>query len=51
MTRCILLCDFIVTGESHVHILVNNAGVFTSERRLTEDGFELDFGVNHLGNY
>ena len=30
--------------------LVNNAGV-GGQRGLTEDGFELHFGVNHLGPY
>ena len=31
--------------------LVNNAGVFTRERRTTPDGLELQFAVNYLGGF
>lgn len=32
-------------------VLVNNAGVATMERKLSDDGFELDFAVNYLAHY
>jgi NAD(P)-dependent dehydrogenase (short-subunit alcohol dehydrogenase family) len=40
-------------GERHddLHVLVNNAGVMFMPYERTEDGFELQFGVNHLGHF
>jgi NAD(P)-dependent dehydrogenase (short-subunit alcohol dehydrogenase family) len=32
-------------------LLVNNAGLWNRQRRLTADGHESTFGVNHLGHY
>ncbi|MGA7324250.1 MAG: SDR family oxidoreductase [Rhodomicrobium sp.] len=34
-----------------VHILVNNAGVFSRKRELTKDGYEMTFAVNHLAPF
>lgn len=42
--------EFLATG-SPLHILINNAGVMGMKRRETEDGLEMQIGVNHFGHF
>ncbi len=43
--------DKIASAHPHIHLLVNNAGVMGIPRWETDDGDEMQFGVNHLGHW
>ena len=40
-----------VEREARLDVLINNAGIMIPPYELTEDGFESQFGVNHLGPF
>lgn len=41
----------ILETEDKINLLVNNAGVMMCPFSTTEDGFEMQFGTNHLGHF
>jgi NAD(P)-dependent dehydrogenase (short-subunit alcohol dehydrogenase family) len=43
--------DRVLAAHEHVDLLVNNAGVMAMPQRTTVDGFEQQFGVDHLGHW
>jgi NAD(P)-dependent dehydrogenase (short-subunit alcohol dehydrogenase family) len=46
------LVDTLLTEGRPIDLLINNAGVMTPpDRQITRDGFELQFGTNHLGHF
>ena len=45
------LAERILTEEGRLDVLVNNAGIASGKRRVSEDGVELTFAVNYLSHF
>ena len=44
-------CAEQLQSEENIDVLINNAGIMVPPYELTRDGFESQFGVNHLGPF
>ncbi|MGZ8409510.1 MAG: SDR family oxidoreductase [Hyphomicrobium sp.] len=50
------LADHLISAHTHLHVLINNAGIGAGargrqQRQMSEDGYELRFAVNHLAPF
>ena len=43
--------DQLRSNHDSIDLLINNAGVMFTPKSTTKDGFELQFGTNHLGHF
>ncbi|MGH3967431.1 MAG: SDR family NAD(P)-dependent oxidoreductase, partial [Mycobacterium sp.] len=43
--------DALRAAYPRIDLLINNAGVMWTPKQVTADGFELQFGTNHLGHF
>src|SRR6187401_3589788 len=43
--------DHLKADHESIDLLINNAGVMFTPKSTTKDGFELQFGTNHLGHF
>jgi NAD(P)-dependent dehydrogenase (short-subunit alcohol dehydrogenase family) len=51
LTNIRSFADDIQASYPSLDLLINNAGVMAIPRKVTTDGFEMQFGTNHLGHF
>ncbi|XP_012682095.1 retinol dehydrogenase 14b [Clupea harengus] len=44
-------CEEVIKEEPKIDVLINNAGIYQCPYTKTEEGFEMQLGVNHLGHF
>ena len=50
--RSVRACaERVIADYPRLDVLIDNAGIFPPTLRKTEDGFEMQIGVNHLGHF
>lgn len=45
------LADAVINRYDRLDVLINNAGIFPAKQQFTQDGWEMQFGVNHLAHF
>ncbi len=51
LSSVLAAADSITASEARLDLLINNAGVMALPLQHTADGFEMQFGTNHLGHF
>jgi NAD(P)-dependent dehydrogenase (short-subunit alcohol dehydrogenase family) len=46
-----VFADAMILDYPHLDVLINNAGIMMCPYAKTQDGFEIQFGTNHLGHF
>lgn len=44
-------CEEVIREEPRIDVLINNAGLYQCPYSKSEEGFEMQLGVNHLGHF
>jgi len=51
LDRVRAFADWYASGHDRLHLLINNAGVMYTPFERTSEGFEMQFGTNHVGHF
>jgi NAD(P)-dependent dehydrogenase (short-subunit alcohol dehydrogenase family) len=45
------MAEQVIENHDRLEVLINNAGVYENRHRISQDGFEMTFAVNHLAHF